>query len=175
MAKVLPVAEPEIINRLLTQQAEEFFEGARFMEKHKFKSGDSCYFLKLMAIELYFKLVYLKETESLVFGHDVCEIYNLLPMDARKTLFEGFNEHMSMHIEDSTFREWLKYMSGLFVLIRYPFEEFREMSQSQYEDRIRQFVDSPPEDLSKASIIYHNDRITALIGTQRLYLGLHSA
>ena len=139
VAKVLPITEPQIIRRLLTQQAEEFFGGARFLGKHKFEAGDAGYFLNLLAIELYFKLIYLAETESLVFGHDVCEIYDLLPIGSRGRLFERFDASMLPHLEHATFREWLKYLGNLFVHIRYPFEEFREMSLEQYEERMRQF------------------------------------
>jgi hypothetical protein len=175
VAKVLPVAEPQIIRRLLTQQAEEFFAGAQFMDAHKFAAGDSCYFLKLMAIELYFKLIYLSDTESLVFGHDVREIYDLLPTTSRTALFDGFNAFMSPRFDHSTFRVWLKYIAGLFVQIRYPFEEFREMTVAEYEQRMREFEEAPVDDLSKASIIYHHDRVNALLRAQRSYLELNGA
>jgi len=175
VAKVLPVAEPRIIRRLLTRQAEEFFAGAQFMDVHKFAAGDSCYFLKLMAIELYFKLIYLADTESLVFGHDVREIYDLLPTASRVALFDGIKAFMSPRLEQSTFREWLKYIAGLFVQIRYPFEEFREMTLGEYEQRIREFEDAPLHDLSKASIIYHHDRVDALLKAQRSYLEVNGA
>jgi len=167
MAKVLPVKEPTNIERLLSSQADDFFVGAGLIDPHVTYPGDSGYFLKLMSIELYFKLIYLRETESLVFGHDLREIFDLLPKTPRQQLFESFNGGVREKLSLGDFREWLKYVSDLFVKIRYPFEEFRDMTIEEYEERVRAFEESPPDDLSHASIIYYVDRVKAILDALR--------
>lgn len=175
MAKVLPTAEHQLLARLLENQANQFFIGAKTISEARILGADDAeYFLKLMSAELYFKLIYLLDTESLVFGHDVREIYDLMPRNSRRAIFQLFNENLGQPLELDDFREWLRYLSGLFVKIRYPFEEFREMSLSEYEERIRRFAEADADDFSEASIVYHQDRVLALLTALRAYSGASS-
>jgi hypothetical protein len=162
VAKVLPTAEKDLIARLLRDQADEFFRGGECLA-----SGDSAYFLRLMAVELYFKLIYLLDTESIIFGHDVQEIYDLMPRNSRHAVFRLFDDAVRQKIELDEFRSWLNYLGGLFVKIRYPFDEFREMSMTEYEAKVKKFVEAPDDDLSEASIIYYIDRVTSLLHALR--------
>jgi HEPN domain-containing protein len=162
MAKVLPVAEKSVIRRLLRAQAMEFDRGATQMYEEMADPGDSAYFLRLLSIELYFKLLCLLKTESLIFGHDLREIYDLIPRRSRDQLFQEFSSQPDMRLELEEFREWLRYLGNLFVNIRYPFEEFRQMSLEEYEERITAFETAPPGDFTNASIVYHMDRVDAL-------------
>lgn len=120
-----------------------------------------------MAIELYFKLLYLRETEALIFGHDLREIFDVMPSATRDALFASFNRNLNSPIQLKEFREWLKYLGNLFVQIRYPFEEFREMSQAEYEAKLQRFEQAAGDDLSEASIIYHMPRVEALLAAVR--------
>lgn len=168
MAKVLPTAEKELISQLLAAQANEFFRGAEALYTTQgIHAGDSAYFLRLMAIELYFKLLYLRDTEALIFGHDLREIFDVMPSAARDVLFASFNKNLKAPLQLKVFREWLKYLGNLFVQIRYPFEEFREMSQEEYEAKVRRFEQAADDDLSEASIIYHMPRVEALLAAVR--------
>lgn len=162
MAKVLPVTEKSVIRRLLRAQAMEFDRGATEMYEALLDPGDSAYFLRLMSVELYFKLLYLLKTESLIFGHDLREIFDLIPRRSRDRLFQEFNERLRINLETEEFRDWLYYLGNLFVSIRYPFEEFRRMSLNEYEERITAFETSAPDDFADASIVYYLDRVNAL-------------
>jgi hypothetical protein len=166
MAKVLPVTEKDLIAHLLETQANEFLDGAECIARvRQFGTGDSAYFLRLMAIELYFKFLYLKETESLIFGHDLREIFDVMPKYCRNDIYRVFNEKVSNQLGLQDFRDWLKYLGDLFTKIRYPFDEFREMPVEEYESRIKKFLAAPANDFTDASIVYHMDRIEALIST----------
>lgn len=168
MAKVSPVAEKNLIAHLLEAQAHEFYEGAECIsESRRFGAGDSAYFLRLTSIELYFKLLYLLDTESLIFGHDLREIFDLMPRSSRNATFELFNHGLRRRLELSEFRDWLKYLGDLFVRIRYPFDEFREMPIEEYEAKIKRFEQAAADDFSDASIVYHIDRVTALVAALR--------
>jgi hypothetical protein len=168
MAKVLPTTEKDLIARLLRVQADEFFRGSELLyEAQGYAGGDSAYFLRLMAIELYFKLIYLLETESLIFGHELREIFDLLPRGPRQSVFHGFNQRVTADLQLDEFREWLKYLGGLFMQIRYPFEEFREMPIEDYEAKLKRFEQAAHDDFSDASIVYHIDRVNSLVGALR--------
>jgi len=174
MAKVLPVTDKTIISQLLSRQAADFDAGAEALYNTKLDPGDSAYFLRLMAIELYFKLVYLIETEALIFGHDLREIFDLLPRETRDAIFKDFNNQPRIHMNLNDFREWLKYTSGLFVQIRYPFEEFRDMELEEYEEKVRAFEEADAYDFSNASIVYHIDRVKALLTSMRGHIDAKS-
>ena len=168
MAKVLPVAEKVLISQLLEVQAHEFYEGAECIRKARpLGAGDSSYFLRLMAIELYFKLIYLLDTESLIFGHDLREIFDLMPRSSRTAILTLFNQGLRKQLDLPEFREWLKYLGDLFVKIRYPFDEFREMPIEEYEAKVKRFEQAPAHDFADASIVYHIDRVSALAAALR--------
>lgn len=178
MAKVLPLEEKSLVARLLEIQAIEFFEGAKCIaDVRNSTGGDSAYFLRLMAIELYFKLLYLNETDSLIFGHDLREIYDVMPSSCRESIFKNFNNNLLNQVisleplDLREFREWLKYLGELFTRIRYPFDEFSDMSIEEYEAKIRKFMSAAPDDFTDASIVYHNDRIKALFLALRARAG----
>jgi len=173
MAKVLPVTEKSVIKRLLRTQAIEFDRGASLMYETLLDPGDSAYFLRLMSIELYFKLLYLLKTESLIFGHDLREIFDLIPRRSRDKLFQKFNEQPRISLSREEFRSWLNYLGNLFINIRYPFEEFRQMTLEEYEEKVTAFENSQPYDFTHASIVYHMDRVNALTAALRNVLGVN--
>ncbi|HEV7822145.1 MAG TPA: hypothetical protein VGO84_13270, partial [Burkholderiales bacterium] len=72
-------------------------------------------------------------------------------------------------LERVEFRNWLKYLGELCVKIRYPFDEFREMPIEEYEAKIKRFEEAAANDLSDALIVYHLDRLEALIGALHAY------
>ena len=84
-------------------------------------------------------------------------------------MFSKFNEGVELPLDLKTFRGWLKYLGELFVTIRYPFEEFREMSMEDYEAKLKRFLMSEADDYSDASIVYHLDRVQALYVALRAY------
>ena len=171
MVKVLPVAEKQLIERLLEAQAQQFLQGSDSLNRvsERFDTGDSSYFLRLLSIELTFKLIYLRETDSLIFGHDLREIFDLMPQASRDLLFDLFSENSGGRLSRDEFRNWLKYLGDLFVKIRYPFEEFREMPIEEYEAKLKRFEEADPHDMSDASIVYHMDRIYALAAALQAY------
>jgi hypothetical protein len=176
MAKVLPVAEKRLIEQLLEMQSRQFFQGSECLNQisDRFDAGDSSYFLRLLSIELTFKLIYLRETDSLIFGHDLREIFDVMPRISRERIFALFAEQLRKKIKLDEFRGWLKYLGELFVKIRYPFDEFREMPIEEYEAKVRRFEEAAADDLSDASIVYHTDRVEALVAALQAYVSGHA-
>jgi len=176
MAKVLPVAEKHLVEQLLEIQSRQFFQGSECLNRvpDRFDTGDSAYFLRLLSIELTFKLIYLRETDSLVFGHDLREIFDVMPRASRQKIFTLFTERLRKSIDLDDFRSWLKYLGELFVKIRYPFEEFRDMPIEEYEAKVKRFEEATAEDMSDASIVYHVDRVEALVGALHAYGSEHA-
>ncbi|WCE05529.1 hypothetical protein [Pseudoxanthomonas sp. JBR18] len=119
-------------HKLMHRESEIRLASAQLL--HTTSDGsDSAYLLKLLAFELLLKLVMERVTQSTAPNHHHYNtIFSNLPQDTQSEILRLAGERIGPSALANDHLRVLKDLSSNFVQLRYPYEKYSSMSESQY-------------------------------------------
>lgn len=126
------------------------------------EQSDSPHLLRLLALELFLKVVFEFILQRPAHGHKYEELFNALPDELQKRLLAEAGEHIgpSALTEDHT--SVLKELGQNFVALRYPWERYAELSEEEYS-RIGNEWAAKGSPLEEAVFRYHPRELDGII------------
>ena len=119
-------------HKLMLRESESRLSSARLL-RFTSDSSDSAYLLELLAFELLLKLVMERATQSAAPTHHHYDtIFGNLPQETQAEVLRLAGERIGPSALSSDHLGVLKDLRSNFVLLRYPYEKYSNMSEVEY-------------------------------------------
>lgn len=120
-------------HRLMFRESERRLASAQIL-RGAADASDSAYLLELLAFELLLKLLFEKTTRSIAPGHHrYVEIFDSLSQAMQDEVVRLAGERVGPSQLSPNFCSVLKDLGSNFVKLRYPFESYSQMTETEYE------------------------------------------
>lgn len=123
--------------------------------------SDSAYLLRLLAFELLLKGVLEKATGKAETHHHYDKLFAQLPLDVQKSLLSAASGRIGPSALTPDHNAVLKDLASNFVALRYPYEKYGHMTQTEYERVASDWIASGAE-VATADYRYHPEELFAL-------------
>ncbi len=125
------------------------------------KQSDADYLLRLLAFEILLKAVHLMHVGKPKRSHSYCELFDALPDGVRSSLVNAAGERMSTSADYSDIPELLRTFSDNFIRLRYPYEDYENLSPEEYAELGEAWIArGAPE--CEATFVYHPEGLYGL-------------
>ena len=130
------------------KEANSRLNDAEILSKNLKRASDSNYLLDLLAFELLLKATALIHAKRFHRNHNYQELFESLPSNVRNQLMAGANHWSEKSLTEPELQNLLKLYSNNFVRLRYPFEVYEKMDESEYFEHGKKWVElgAPVED-----------------------------
>ncbi len=156
--------------RLMLREAEERFEAALVLGAAGNQSN-SAYLLDLLGFELLLKLLVVEHTgESAPWHHRYADVFALLPLPLQEQILGLAGERVGPSALSVEPTKVLKDLGSNFIALRYPFQKYEGLSESEYQALGNEWVESGAATES-ATFRYHPEELRGLIHAVKLLAG----
>ncbi len=118
--------------KLMHREAVNRLHDAGILSKNLFRASDSNYLLELLAFELLLKAVALIHTHRFDENHNYQQLFESLPPSVRDHLRARATHWSQKEFDKPKLQKLLNLYRNNFVRLRYPFEAYKKMTESEY-------------------------------------------
>jgi len=148
--------------RLMLREAQERFDAAQLL-KAAGDNSNSAYLLDMLGFELLLKLLVAEHTgEPAPWHHRYAEVFGLLPAEIQRQILESAGERIGPSALSNEPDQVLADLGRNFIGLRYPFQKYAGMSESQYETLGEEWIGAGAPNGS-ATFHYHPEELFGLI------------
>lgn len=148
--------------KLMYKEAIGRLHDAEILSKNINRESDSDYLLQLLTFELLLKAVALIHTGRFKEDHNFQQLFESLPGSVRDQLMARATHWSEKSLTKRELQELLVLYSNNFVRLRYPFESYKKMNESEYLDYGKLWVElgAPVEE---AEFQYYPEELYGLV------------
>lgn len=118
--------------KLMHREAVNRLHDASILSTNISRASDSNYLLKLLAFELLLKAVALIHTQRFDKNHNYQQLFESLPLKVRDQIRTTAANWSQKAFDKSSLQKLLRLYRSNFVRLRYPFEAYEQMTESEY-------------------------------------------
>ena len=118
--------------KLMHKEAMSRFHDAGILSKNITRASDSNYLLELLAFELLLKALVLIHTGRFAENHNYQQLFESLPSSVRDHLMASATRWSQKTLSKPELQKLLVLYRNNFVRLRYPFEAYKKMNESEY-------------------------------------------
>lgn len=154
----------------MLREAEERFDAAQLL-KAAGDTSNSAYLLDLLGFELLLKLLVEEHTgEPAPWHHRYAEVFGLLPAEVQRQILESAGERIGPSALSDEPGNVLADLGKNFIGLRYPFQKYTGMSESQYDALGEEWIGAgAPNEI--ATFRYHPEELFGLIHAAKRVAG----
>ena len=152
--------------KLMYNEAISRINDAEILSKNINRASDSNYLLELLAFELLLKataLIYIKRYDV---NHNYQQLFESLPPNVRDQLMARVTYWSQKSLAKRDLQELLVLYKNNFVRLRYPFEAYNKMNESEYIEYGKLWVELGAP-IEEAEFQYHPEELYGLIKALR--------
>lgn len=148
--------------KLMHKEAMNRLHDADILSKNVTRASDSNYLLELLAFELLLKSIALIHTGRFDESHNYQQIFESLPSDVRVQLRARAAHWSQKNLNKAELQKLLALYRNNFVRLRYPFEAYMKMNESEYLEYGKLWVElgAPVEE---AEFQYYPEELYGLV------------